>query len=230
MKIPTEPLAAGSRNREGRNPILLPVREPSSKRAVWKGKKVEEVAEKSSEEELAAEEEKWFEVKKSSKRGQAKSVPLQKQARVVVAEPVVVDGPVPMNIDLEWPMLVRVGTQVMFKNLTKSAGLNSSPGAVVAVVDQDKCFLVSTNGGMTVSVLKEKLSIIEDDDILVVEKAPVSNSLVVKETEENVILTPRQMVSSKDEVVTPKGGLGGAAVVVGCSCGVGHWASRRLGC
>ena len=92
------------------------VKEPSLKRITGlNGKKV--VEDKG---------DKWVEVK-SRRRGKPSSEVEPQGKQTEVSEKVKVDGPVVMDWESGWPVLpvlVRVGTPVIFKNLKKSVAMN----------------------------------------------------------------------------------------------------------
>ncbi len=209
------------RNRGEKNPWNKRSTGPKGKPVV----KVVEV-EKESEEELSAEVGEWKEVK-ARKRANCRGLALSKPVPVRAVESVA-----PLEY-AEWPELMSIGTPVMFRGLKRSASLNGTPGVVVAVVEQDKRFLVTTEEGITVSVLKEKLSVVEDEDILVVASPVAVNMAAQRDAEADVILTPRLSNHTMVEEVTPKGSLGGTAVATaigraGMPDNQGGWASPKV--
>ena len=205
-KLATKRLYSGHALPKEKEPPKPQEQNPWAKRR--EGKKVQDavVAEKGLEEDCSAGEEEWREVK-ARKRGGSEGVVSPKLVRA----PVGVVEPTAMEYELEWPLpVVTVGTPVVFRHLKRSLAMNGTSGVVVGVVEADRRFLVATSDGLTVSVVKEKLSIVEDDDILVV-KGPQGNSnLVVKDVESEVVLTPRQNVEAAVVELTPqvKGGGG----------------------
>ena len=105
------------------------------------------------------------------RRGRTNGAVSPKSVQPGGSEKVVVVGPVVMEYELEWPLpVVKVGTPVVFRHLKRSLAMNGTSVVVVGVVEPDRRFLVSTSDGLTVSVVKEKLEIVDDDDVLVVKQ------------------------------------------------------------
>ena len=134
------------------------------------------VAEKALEEELSVEDEEWVEVK-SRRRVNRNGVVSPKPAQSEVVEK---GGNTPsmvmMDHELEWLVLMKVGTPVKFRGLNKRGNLNGTAGVIVSVVETNKRFVASTTEGRKVSVAQDKLQVVEDDDILLVEDEPMVNS------------------------------------------------------
>ena len=159
-----------------------------------KGGKVVELvrAEENGEEVPSDGDEEWKEVKSRRKVNRPEvSYPKPAQAEV--------NMPSGMQYDVDWPVLMKVGTPVRFRGLIKSGSLNGTAGVIVSVVEANKRFVVTTEEGMKVSVAAEKLECRDDDDILCLEEG---------------LVTPRQNLDFAEALVNLNTKVGGSEIAL----------------
>ena len=171
-------------------------------------------------------------------RGKRSSAAVVQGRQTEVADQLEVVEPKAMDWESGWPVLpvlVRVGTPVILRNLTKNVEMNGMTGIVVQEVVPDTRFMVFIREGVSISVLKDKMEIVADDDVLVLGKLSASNTVVASAEKAEVVLTPRQPGNIGESAEIQMDNLGGAAVALaigraGNSVTKEGWASpKKLG-